>query len=356
MLYVARIFSGIGYGWISSIIPIYLTEIASTDSRGKISTVLLIMSKTGYLFIYGIGPYVTVRKMAWIGLSPILLFLILFIWSPETPYFLLGKNKYAAAEKSLSTLRQDKDVKIELDKMAKAIELSRQEKRGHIRDFLTKANYKRLLMIIVLSSSQQLSGNIPIFAYAETIFSQVSDSALAPSESSVLFGVAQLLSAFVCLTFADRFGKKTLIICSIAGMGLSCVCMGIFFLIQRYMDVTIVGWLPVLFLIGYIFTFCIGMAQLPLVILGEICQKHMKAIGAIIYIVNSGILSIIVGKLFQVVSSGLGMDVTFFGLAFICFIFVPIFWFSIMETRGKSLLEIQEELNDRNDKVEKMDK
>ena len=68
----------------------------------------------GMLLEYTIGPFVSVRNLAFISLSMPILFVITFIWLPETPYQLMRRGQRKAAENSLIQLRGTKEIGDEL--------------------------------------------------------------------------------------------------------------------------------------------------------------------------------------------------------------------------------------------------
>lgn len=173
LIYVSRVLSGFAYGISYSVLPMYLGEIASDRIRGSISTLLTVMAKFGILYAYSIGPYVSVRLMAWLAIIPAAIFVGTFIWLPESPYYLLGKNEKENAKKSLSRLRQRNDVDEELERMSIAVKKS-QENKGTFQElFFNKGNRMSLIIILGLSVVQQLCGSQAVIAYSETIFKRV---------------------------------------------------------------------------------------------------------------------------------------------------------------------------------------
>lgn len=344
-LYVSRFFSGLSYGLAYSVTPMYLGEIASDSIRGAVSTLTTIMAKLGILYAFSIGPYVSVRTMAWLSLIPPILFLVTFIWLPETPYFYLGKNKPGEALKSLVTLRRSTQVTEELARMDEAVKKSQQNK-GTFRDlFFKKGNQTGLIIILGLGTIQQICGSQAIIAYSQTIFEKL-ETGLGSSETTIISGVVQLVAAAMASTIVDVFGRRPLLISSIVGVALCNTIVGIFFNLERHdVDVSTIAWVPVMVLMIYMMFYVIGLATVTFVLLGEIFPKNLKAIAASVFMVNSSCWAFIVTKLFQVVSDGLGSDYTFFGFAFFSYLAIPFMWYFVPETKGKPLDQILIEMN-----------
>jgi len=350
LIYVSRVLSGLAYGISYSVLPMYLGEIASDRVRGSISTLLTVMAKLGILYAYSIGPYVSVKLMAWLSIIPAALFVVTFIWLPESPYYLLGRNQNEKAHRSLSRLRQRKDVDEELERMSIAVKKS-QENKGTFQElFFNKGNRMSLIIILGLSAAQQLCGSQAIIAYSETIFGRVG-STLGASESTIILGVIQLVSAAVSSSIVDIVGRRPLLLVSVIGSAICNTIVGLYFFLERKeIDVSGIAWLPMLALMVFIVTYTIGMATVTFAILGEIFPKNLKAVAGPAFTICGGIFSFIVAKLFQVVSDDLGSDYTFWGFALFTYAFIPFVWFLIPETKGKPLDVILDEINMRNHK------
>lgn len=350
LIYVSRVLSGLAYGLSYSVLPMYLGEIASDRVRGSISTLLTVMAKLGILYAYSIGPYVSVRLMAWLAIIPAVVFLVTFIFLPESPYYLLGKNENENAKKSLSRLRRRNDVDEELEKMSVAVQRSK-ENRGTFQElFFNKGNRMSLIIIMGLSAAQQLCGSQAIIAYSETIFERVG-STLGASESTIVLGVVQLLSAAVSFSIVDIVGRRPLLLLSVIGAAICNTIVGLYFFLERMeIDVSDIAWLPMLAIMVFIVAYTIGMATVTFAILAEIFPKNLKSVAGPAFTITGGVFSFIVAKLFQIVSDDLGSDYTFWGFAVFTYLFIPFIWFLVPETKGKALDVILDEINVRNNK------
>lgn len=354
LIYVSRVLSGLAYGMAYSVLPMYLGEIASDRIRGSISTLLTVMAKSGILYAYAIGPYVSVRLMAWLAIIPPLIFVGTFLWLPESPYYLLGKNQREGAHKSLSRLRQCNDVDEELERMAVAVKKSEENKGTFQELFFNKGNRMSLIIIMGLSAAQQLCGSQAIIAYSQTIFESVG-STLGASESTIILGVVQLVSSAVSSSIVDIVGRRPLLLVSVIGAAICNTVVGLYFFLERMeIDVSGLAWLPMLALMVFIVTYTIGMATVTFAILAEIFPKNLKAVAGPAFTITGGVFSFIVAKLFQVVSDDLGSDYTFWGFAIFTYLFIPFVWFLIPETKGKPLDVILDEINMRSRKKKVM--
>lgn len=344
-LYVARFMCGLTSGLCYTVIPMYIGEIASDKIRGGLTVMLTIIVKTGVLLVYFIGPLVTFSQLAFLGLIPPVVFLLTVSWLPETPYYLLGENRSDEAFKNLSKLRGHANVHEELDEMALSVKKS-QENKAEFKELLQAGgNRKALIILVGLTSAQILCGSQVIIAYAQTIFNRVGTN-FETSDISIILGIVQLITVAVAASIIDFVGRRPLLLISVGGTAICNAVVGVYFLLERLqIDIKQITWVPVLALMIFIICYNLGMSTVLFAVLGEIFPKNLRAKAGAVYAMTTSTYSFSVSKLFQVVSDGLGSDVTFFGFAMFGFIFFPFVWCVVPETKGKSLNLILEELN-----------
>ena len=75
--------------------------------RSAVNTVLMLFVSVGILVVYCIGPYISYHMLIKIAAVPAMIFLAMIPWLPESPYYLVYKNKTSKAVKNLVWLRGD---------------------------------------------------------------------------------------------------------------------------------------------------------------------------------------------------------------------------------------------------------
>ncbi|XP_058833967.1 facilitated trehalose transporter Tret1-like [Topomyia yanbarensis] len=343
VLYVSRLLSGISYGMQYSSMPLYLGEIASDAIRGSIGTLLTVMAKAGILVEYSVGPYVGFRTLAWISLVFPSAFFVLFMWMPESPYYLLAKNDQESAAKSLRWLRKRDEVHDELIMMKTAVEKSKQNK-GTFRELLTPGNRRSLIVVLGLGALQQLCGSQAVIAYSQQIFEEV-QSGLKAHESSIIMAVIQLITATLSSSIVDRVGRRPLLLISTAGCAIGTFIVGLYFFLQQQgVAVQSVSWIPLVVIMLYIISYTIGLATVPFAVLGELFPANVKAVAAAMYTMFASSVGFGVAKLYQVISDELGTYVSFWIFAVCSSLFVIFVYLLVPETKGKPLDQILEEM------------
>ncbi|KAF6209248.1 hypothetical protein GE061_014993 [Apolygus lucorum] len=348
MLFAARLIGGIGLGAICTIVPMYIAEIAEDSVRGTLCSFFQLMLCAGILYTYSIGAGATYYQIAAACSVLPVVFIVLFFRAPETPVFLLKKDRRAQAEKSLRALRGSQyNTTKELHALEN--ELNKQGKdQSNFMQALSRREAKLAITISIgMMFCQQLSGiNIVIF-YASKIFID-SGSTLPPELCTILVGLAQVVSTLVSMVLIDKAGRKILLQISAASMAVCLTILGYYFMKKdRGDDVSSIGLLPVVAVITYILLFAIGFGPIPWMMSGEVLPSDIKGVVTGIAVSLNWTLAFIVTKTFKMLTDNLGNANTYFLLAGFCVAALLFCTFVVIETKGKSLQEIQDELAGR---------
>ncbi|CAH0724722.1 unnamed protein product, partial [Brenthis ino] len=344
VLYVARMFSGLGYGIVYTVAPMYTGEIATNEVRGALSTLITLMNKVGILAQFCIGPFVTMRTLAAINLILPISFVITFIFLPESPYYYLKFERSERAERSLRRLRSG-DIRLEL----KNIEISVQEdmkNRGTWLDLISEAtNRKALWISLGIFTIQQLCGSAAVVAYAQVIF-EVTESKIEPYQESIILGCVQVLTCCVSVVLVDRLGRKPLLLLSALGVGLMNGIIGTYFYFYATNKPSVANfyWVPITAILIYIVCYAIGLSTVPYVIIGEMFPTNVKLYASCVAHIYTGFSMFAVQKLFQVVKDAWGIYTVFWGFSVFSLLGLMFMLAVLPETKGKSFASIQAQL------------
>lgn len=174
-LFIARFISGIGMGCVYTLCPIYIGEIADKNIRGTLGSFLKIMMNFGELYSHAIGPYVSYTIMGYCCAIIPIIFFITFIWMPESPYYLLVKNRKNDALNSLRFLRHYRDddrlLFEELEQINETVIKDLSNKRQFWYLFHTSGNKRAVIICFGLQLILQFSGLAAIESYTQVCFS-----------------------------------------------------------------------------------------------------------------------------------------------------------------------------------------
>ena len=274
------------------------------------------------------------------------IFFGIFMFMPETPIYYLKKGNEEAARKSLTKLRGTQyNVENELRVHREALEETRGKTTSLFVLLKSKATKKSFVISYGLMFFQQLSGvNVVIF-YASTIFNQTG-SGMDDSYSVIIIGVIQVLAVFISTLVVDRLGRRILLMASAIFMCLTTLALGVYFyLTEIKMDVSAIQWLPLISICIFIVMFSIGFGPLPWMMMGEIFAPEVKGVAASSACVLNWLLAFIVTKFFDDLKQVMNMGPTFWLFSVVSAIGTLFVYILVPETKGKSLIEIQRELN-----------
>lgn len=349
-LYVARFVAGIGHGGIYNVAVIYLGEIADKNIRGALGTFLKMSTNVGTLFVTAVGAYLPYWQLNLVSMAVPLTFVATFVFMPETPYFFLIKGRDQEAEEALMRLRRvDKpeSVREDINMMKDAVIEGQRSSRNAIFELVgTRGNRRALLILLGLKATQQFSGHMAIVAYTQEIFSH-SGSSLEPSQAVVVLGGAQLIAGVVAAGLVDRAGRRPLMMISGMAAALALGVEGLFFYLKYELktDVSSITWLPIVALITYEVMVALGIGTLPYVLLGELFPTNVKGPAVACGIIVGSLFAFAVGLGYQAVNAIAGIHTTFWIFSVCCALgTIFVFWLT-PETKGKTLEEIQRELN-----------
>ncbi|KAF6216018.1 hypothetical protein GE061_000355 [Apolygus lucorum] len=348
-LYVARFLSGTWSGIVSTVAPMYLAEISEPRIRGALSTFVQLMTNMGVLSEYIIGPQVSYTMLAYISGALPIIFVILFSQMPESPYWLLMKGKKERAVKSLSWLRGGSDVKEEMEKLNRNIEEEMMNK-GTLKDlFATKGNRRALLIVEMLALLQRMSGVSALMAYTSTTLPSRGAGSLTPNDCVVVMGCVWVVSVFIATVLVDSLGRKPLLLISSLGCGFAMFGAGLWFFLDEtnYVDVSDYYYIPFASFLLYGLFFSVGLGPIASTVQGEAFPTNIKGLASGITSFVLALTSFIMNKIYHTLADEVGMYLNYWIFSGACIASLVFCLIYMIETKGKTLSEIQDELNMR---------
>jgi len=239
-IYMAgRLVLGIGNSFAQMCSPILLTEICHPQHRGIFTAVYNTLWHLGAFFVAWIawGTSQANNEWSWRSITllqglPSLIQIIFIFWVPESPRWLISKERHDEALNMLAYYHANGDsqnatVQFEYQEMKEAIRLEKEaDSNSSYLDFLkTKGNRWRLAILISLGIISQYSGNALFSNYINLVYegagikSQNKKMILSGAERILYLGVA-LYSA----TLIDKVGRRRLFLVATVGMLASFVC------------------------------------------------------------------------------------------------------------------------------------
>ncbi|MFT3701833.1 MAG: sugar porter family MFS transporter [Agriterribacter sp.] len=340
-----RFIGGAGIGIASILSPMYISEIAPANIRGRLISIYQLGIVTGILLIYFVNFYIAGlydhswnvetgwRWMFGSGLIPSFIFIFLLIPTPESPRWLAAQNRWDAAGIILSKVNGKENAESELLSIRKSLA----EQQGSFADLLKPGLRTALIIGIVLAIFSQITGINVIMYYAPEIFKASGSGSSSALMQTVWVGSINLLLTIIAIIYVDKLGRKKLLLIGAAGMALCLAFVGLAF----YTDATAGYWVLAGILL-YISFFAISLGPLTFVVVAEIFPNHTRgrAMGVAIFFLWLSVY--IVSQTFPMLLDAIGSAYTF-GIYMITSVLAFFFiWKMVPETKEKTLEEIQE--------------
>lgn len=349
-LYVARVIVGIAAAGAFALCSIYVRDIASDAIRGSLTALVMTFVTAGVLCSYILGWLASYRVAALVSAVGPLLFAAGFMTLPENPWFLLARGKTEEARQSLQWFRGGDDVEEELSSITAKIKLQRQlaedEPVGLSDLFATRANRKAFLIAMVLCTNQHASGVFAMLTYTETIFREAGSS-IEPSLSSIVVGAVLCAANYVSSLLVDRAGRRCLLLVSDVAVAAATAMLGAYFYAKNVHGpdmVSHLGWLPLVCLSVFVVGISLGLYPVPYVLLAELFAPRIRAMASSIGIAVTWLLPFVMAKFFPSMVAALGEHGCYWFFSACCIAGTVFIVVAVPETKGRSLDDIQREL------------
>ncbi|KXA47108.1 MULTISPECIES: sugar porter family MFS transporter [Staphylococcus] len=344
MLVIGRLVIGLAVGGSTAIVPVYLSEMAPTESRGSLSSLNQLMITIGilasYLTSYAFAGVEGWRWMLGLAVVPSVILLVGVIFMPESPRWLLEHRGENAARKVMALTFPKNEIDHEISEMKEINAISESTWK------VLNSPWLRPTIIIgcVFALFQQIIGINAIIYYAPTIFVKAGLGDSASILGSVGIGTVNVLVTIVAIMIIDKVDRKKLLIIGNIGMVASLVIMA---LLIWMMGIQSAAWISIVCLTIFIIFFGFSWGPVLWVMLPELFPMRARGAATGIAALTLSIGSLAVAQFFPMLTDVLpthGVFLIFAVIGVFALFFVAKY---LPETRGRSLEEIEAELRER---------
>jgi sugar porter (SP) family MFS transporter len=340
-----RFVGGVAVGVSSIAAPIYISEISTSENRGRLGVLyqfslvfgILIAFFSNYL-LTGFQGSSDWRWMLGVEAIPALMYLLLTLYIPDTPRWQIIFQKDDSA--ALKTLNQIYGDGQQADSVLKQIKTA-DSTAGNQEKLMINSNRKTLLLAFLISFFNQLSGINFILYYAPEILEMAGFATRASLFNSVLIGLTNIVFTFLGLMLIDKLGRKQLLIMGSLGyiLSLSGVSMAFYFQTDPQ-------WIA-LFIFAFIASHAVGQGTVIWVFISEIFPNRIRAkgqsFGAGVHWVFAALITLVGPSVIAIFKANPWPIFSFFALMMVLQLIFSIF--TVPETKGKSLEEINSIIN-----------
>ena len=326
-----RFLGGLSIGASSVVAPVYISEIAPPQHRGKMGIAFQINVVSGILLAYlvnyllqGVGGENDWRYMLGVIAIPSLIFSVMMFFTPESPrWLLLYRNNENEAREIFKQSGANADELIaEIKKSAQM-----QQKKESL--FSGKFS-KPLLLALLLALFNQLSGINAIIYFAPRVFEMAGLGKDAAFLSSAGIGIVNFLFTMIGWYLIDRSGRRKLMYIGSIGYIVSLSLMALAFAGYMHGGITI-------FVFLFIAAHAIGQGSVIWVFLSEIFPNSVRAAGTSFGCLTHWVFAAVISQTFTFFANRIGGSYIFGFFAVMMVLQLLFVWKMMPETKGIAL-------------------
>jgi MFS transporter, SP family, sugar:H+ symporter len=356
----SRLVGGLAIGAASVLAPMYISEVAPSEVRGRLASLQQMAIVTGLFCAFlsndiiarlAGGASATLwlgqpawRWMFWMEAVPSLAFLVGVSFIPESPRFLVANGRRTEALRIFARIGASGEA------LARRVEESvRGEHRRRFSDLIVQGTRRVAPVVwigIGLAAFQQLVGINIIFYYGEVLWKAAGATEQWALRINILTGLVNILATIPAVALVDRAGRKPLLLVGSAGMAVTLAAMAIVFGTARIGPdgtpllghaAAVTGLLAANL---YVVAFAVSWGPVMWVLLGEMFPNRMRGAALSISGATNWVANFAVTVTFLPLAKVAGLASTYGLYALAAAISLPFVWMFVRETRGKSLEEM----------------
>jgi SP family xylose:H+ symportor-like MFS transporter len=341
-----RILGGVGVGVASMLSPLYIAEISPSAIRGRLVSFNQLAIVGGILLVYFVnwfvgsqGDDVWVKSTGWRYMlaseavpSAILLVLLMFV--PDTPRWLVLRGRSDEALTGLRRIMGERDAREILSDIQKSLA----EKSGALLSF----GLPVILVGVLISVFQQFVGINAVLYYAPLMFANMGASANTALLQTLIVGGANVIFTVVAIVTVDKWGRKPLLITGALIMAVAMITLGCLF------NAHAVGLAALVAVVVYIAGFALSWGPVAWVMLAEMFPNSIKGKALGLAVAAQWIANWVVSTSFKVIDGNSALNAMFNhgfaywiygGFSVLAALFVIRY---VPETKGRHLEAIQD--------------
>ena len=348
-----RITGGVAIGLASNVSPVYISEISPAHWRGRLVSLNQLALVVGILLaqlvdwrisLHNADPSLALtswpvqygwRWMFTAVAFPSAIFLLTALFVPESPRWLIARNRIDVARRVLTRLADGSYAEAEIASVQASIAAESNQAHAGISELFSPGLRRPLLIGIWLAILQQWCGINVLFNYAQEVYRDAGYGVADILFNIVISGTINLLFTFFAMALVDRIGRRSLMLFGCLGVGIAHLMVALAYHLH-------LRGLPVLvFTLAAIACYAMSLAPVTWVLISEIFPNRIRGLGVSAAVSALWAASFVLVYTFPIMEHVLGSSGTFVSYGLVCiagFLFVRT---TVPETRNQTLEEIQ---------------
>ncbi|XP_059287917.1 probable plastidic glucose transporter 2 isoform X2 [Lycium ferocissimum] len=335
-----RFLVGLGLGVGPPVASLYVAEVSPAHVRGTCGSLIQIATCLGLMAALVIGiPVKNIvgwwRACFWVSTIPAAILAIAMMFCAESPHWLYKQGRLADAEVQFERLLGSSHVKSAMVELSKS-DRGDESESVKISELLYGRHSRVVFIGATLFALQQLSGINAVFYFSSTVFRH---AGVSSNLANVFVGIANLTGSVVALLLMDKLGRKVLLHWSFFGMALAMA-------LQVFASSGVASnygafYFSVGGMLLFVLTFAVGAGPVPGLLLPEIFPSRIRAKAMAFCMSVHWVVNFFVGLMFLRLLDQLGPQLLYSIFGTFCVMAVVFVKRNVMETKGKSLQEIE---------------
>ncbi|WP_080793749.1 sugar porter family MFS transporter [Corynebacterium pacaense] len=353
-LVFGRILLGIAVGGASTVVPVYLAELAPYEIRGSITGRNELAIVSGQLAAFVINAIIAVtlhgvitglwRIMFAVCALPAIALFIGMLRMPESPRWLVNNHREDEALDILRTVRTEERAHSELLEIQESAvdHAGAKKNRFTLKEIISSKWLVRIILIGTgVAVAQQLTGINAIMYYGVRVLEESGMSEEQSVIANIAFGVVAVLGGLFALRNMDRLDRR---ITFVAGLSLTTT---FHVLIAIFASVLPEGnalrpYVILVLVIGFVLSMQSFLNVAVWVWLAEVFPQQLRGTGIGVSVFFGWTANGILALTFPSLVSGVGITSTFIIFAVVGVVALAFVATMVPETRGRSLEDLEE--------------
>ncbi|XP_050430540.1 facilitated trehalose transporter Tret1-like [Adelges cooleyi] len=345
-VFTGRFLAGVCRSVVYVTLPGYIAEITSKHVRGRLTVTLSAFDALGMLVSMSVGPRISyaTANAASVVLSAI--YLLAIVRVPETPYYLLSKNRPEKARKALAWYRGRQDVHHELDRMTASVLEDMKEPATYHELFDDSGNRTALFLVVAACFAQRAGGISCIVAYSTTTLPE--NSLVRPENVAAVVAAVRLMFTLIAAPMIDKFGRRPLLINSHAALAVITLVYGSYLFADADGRDTGYNWIPSVCVVLFSVAYSMGSGVVVGTLIGEMFPANVKSKAVAVVAIVSSLGSFFTNKMYLPVADLFGVYYMYFLFTVINAVWATCAYIFLFETKNMTLSDIQDRLDEFN--------
>ena len=353
ILVAGRILLGLAVGGASTVVPVYLAELAPYEIRGSITGRNELAIVIGQLAAFVVNAIIGTafghhdgvwRYMFAVCALPAIALFFGMLRMPESPRWLVEKGLDDEALTVLKTVRSEDRAVAEWGQVERVVEEEHEENRSGLGAVLNSRWLIRIVLVgIGVAMTQQLTGINSIMYYGQRVLIESGFGEGAAMVANVAPGVFSVIGGVIALYNMDRLDRRRTFA---IGLSLTTICHLLIGVASTLLPAgsALRPWIILLLVSAFVLSMQTFLNVAVWVWLAEIFPLHMRGLGIGVAVFFGWTTNAFLALFFPSLVQGIGITGVFFLFAVVGAIALAFVITQVPETRGRSLESLEEDV------------